>query len=90
MGDSERLIKLTLDGLIGPIEVLGEDYPGQVPMTPFRGLLSDDEIAAVLTYVRNAFGNRASVITPAQVEAVRASTANRQGYYTADELLQNR
>ena len=90
LGDSERLIKLTLDGLIGPMEVLGESYPGQVPMTPFRDLLSDDEIAAVLTYVRNAFGNQASAITPAQVEAVRADTATRQGYYTADELLQNR
>ena len=90
VGDSERLIKLTLDGLMGPIEVLDESYPGQVPMTPFRGLLSDNEIAAVLTYVRNAFGNRASPITPAQVEAVRANTATRQGFYTADELLQNR
>ena len=89
-GIQSGLIKLTLDGLIGPIEVLGESYPGQVPMTPFRNLLSDDEVAAVLTYVRNAFGNQASAITPAQVESVRVNTATRQGYYTADELLQNR
>ncbi len=87
LGDSERLIKLTLDGLMGPITVLGQDYPGQVPMTPFRNLLSDDEVAAVLTYVRNAFGNQASAIHPNQVKAVRARTANRQGYYTAEELL---
>ncbi len=67
-GSEERLIKLTLNGLLGPIEVKGSKYPGQVPMTQFRGL-SDDEIAAVLTYVRNAFGNKASVITPAKVKA---------------------
>ena len=87
LGDSERLIKLTLDGLIGPITVLGQDYSGQVPMTPFRNLLTDEETAAVLTYVRNAFGNRASAIRPDQVETVRNNTANRRGYYTAEELL---
>lgn len=86
VGDSERLIKITLDGLIGPITVLGQDYPGQVPMTPFRNLLNDREVAAVLTYVRNAFGNRASAIRPSQVETIRASTADRQGYYTLSEL----
>ena len=47
--DEERLIKLTLKGLIGPITVKGVKYPGQVPMTPFEYLLKDEEIAAVLT-----------------------------------------
>lgn len=87
IGSPERLIKLTLHGLMGPIEVRGESYPGQVPMTPFGGLLSNEEVAAVLTYVRNAFGNEASAITPEQVEAVRAATANRTSFYTAEELL---
>lgn len=87
LGSPERLIKLTLHGLMGPIEVRGESYPGQVPMTPFGGLLSNEEVAAVLTYVRNAFGNEASAITPEQVEAVRAATANRTSFYTAEELL---
>ena len=86
-GDTERLIKLTLDGLIGPIEVLGETYPGQVPMTPFRNLLTDEEIAAVLTYVRNAFGNNALAVTPDQVAAVRATTADREGFYQSEELM---
>ncbi len=87
LSNSERLIKLTLDGLIGPITVLGQEYPGQVPMTPFRNLLTDEEVAAVLTYVRNAFGNSASPIRPEQVATIRMSTADRRGYYTADELL---
>jgi len=87
-GSPERLIKVTLDGLIGPMTVNGIQYTGQVPMTPFRNLLTDDEIASVLTYVRNAFGNRASAITPQQVEAIRESTSDRQGYYKADELMQ--
>ena len=51
-GDSDRLIKLTLKGLMGPIEVLERKYPGQVPMTPFEHMLNDEEIASVLTFVR--------------------------------------
>ena len=46
--DDECLIKLTLKGLIGPMNVKGVKYPGQVPMTPFEHSLKDDEIAASL------------------------------------------
>lgn len=87
LGNEERLIKLTLKGLFGPIEVLGEQYPGNVPMTPYEGLLDDDEVAAVLTFIRNHFGNRASVIEPELVKKVRASIAPDQGFYNPEELL---
>jgi mono/diheme cytochrome c family protein/glucose/arabinose dehydrogenase len=86
-GDANRLIKLTLHGLMGPLEVNGKKYDGQVPMTPFAGILKDDEIAAVLTYVRNHFGNKASAITPEQVAEVRAATKDRAMFYQTDELL---
>jgi len=86
VGDEERLIKLTLKGLYGPIEVMGQSYPGLVPMTPFGGLLNDEEIAAVLTFVRNAFGNQAPPVAPATVARVRAATANHTGFYTPAEL----
>lgn len=85
-GDEERLIKLTLKGLYGPIEVLGKTYPGQVPMTPFGGMLNDEEVAAVLTYVRNSFGNKASVVAADQVKAVREAIQDKEGFYTAEEL----
>ena len=85
--DPERLIKLTLNGMYGPIRVLNRDYDGKVPMTAFGKLLDDEEIAAVLTYVRNTFDNKSSVITPEMVEKVRAETAEQDGFYTADELL---
>ncbi len=88
LGNEERLIKLTLNGLLGPIEVLGRQYPGQVPMTPFGGLLDDEEVAAVLTYVRNSFGNEAPAITPEKVAEVRASIADDTGYYSPAELLE--
>jgi mono/diheme cytochrome c family protein len=85
LGDEERLIKLTLHGLIGPIEVKGVKYPGVVPMTPFK-MLSDDEIADVLTFVRNAFGNKAAPVTRDAVSKVRAATKGREIFYQASEL----
>ncbi len=86
-GNEERLIKLTLHGLLGPIEVKGKAYPGQVPMTAFKAL-NDHEIAAVLTFVRNAFGNQATPIAPDQVSAVRAATQNQPSFYDPAALLQ--
>ncbi|PHI19357.1 dehydrogenase [Lewinellaceae bacterium SD302] len=86
-GDTERLIKLTLNGLYGPIEVLGKKYPGQVPMTPYGGMLNDREIADVLTFVRNAFSNRSSVIQPEEVARVRETTKDKEGFYSPEELL---
>lgn len=87
LGSEDRLIKLALKGLLGPIEVSGKKYPGQVPMTPFGGLLNDNEMAAVLTYVRNAFGNQGSAILPERVKKVRAATESKQDFYSPDQLL---
>ncbi len=86
-GDPERLIKLTLHGLMGPMEVNGKKYNGQVPMTPFGGILSDQEIANVLTYVRNSYGNKAASITPEQVKKVRDATKGQQGFFQVEQLL---
>ena len=86
-GDSDRLIKLALYGLMGPLEINGKKYDGQVPMTPFGGMLKDDEMAAVLTFVRNSFGNQADPIKPAQVKAIRDANPGRLMFYMTDELL---
>ncbi|MGB3800068.1 MAG: PVC-type heme-binding CxxCH protein [Lewinella sp.] len=87
-GDKDRLIKLVMHGLYGPLEVNGKPYNGQVPMTAYGGLLSNEEMAAVLTYVRNAFGNEASMVKPEEVDQVRAATAGRNQMYRAGELLE--
>ncbi len=87
-GNEERLIKLTLNGLYGPMQVMGISYDGQVPMMPFKDLLNDEEIAAVLTYVRNAFGNKAPIVQPQTVKAIREKTKDKDGFYTPAELLE--
>jgi hypothetical protein len=56
-------------------------------MTPYGGLLNDKEIAAVLTYVRNSFGNQAPAISPEKVKAIRANTVNQKDIYNVSTLL---
>ncbi len=89
LGSDDRLIMLTLKGLMGPIRVKGVDYPGQVPMTPYEGLLNDDEVAAVLSYIRNDFGNKGKMISPQTVARVRQQIKDKKGFYTAEELLKS-
>lgn len=86
-GSDERLIKLVMKGMLGPIEVNNKKYPGQVPMTPFGNLLKDEEIAAVLTYVRNSFGNTGTAISPEKVKQVRKKIENKKDFYSPEQLL---
>ncbi|MCA9165867.1 MAG: cytochrome c, partial [Planctomycetales bacterium] len=89
-GSEDRLIKMALHGMWGKITVHGKTYDpalGVPPMTAFRNLLKDDELAAVLTFVRNTWGNSASTITPESVKRVRAETSDRTTFWIPDELL---
>jgi mono/diheme cytochrome c family protein len=67
--------------------VEGKNYEGMVPMTPFEGMLNDQELAAVATYVRNSFGNKASVISPEKVKEVRAKLKGTKAFYQSKKLL---
>lgn len=68
-GPAEVMIDIVLNGLSEEIEVNGDKY-----VTPMAALphIKDDEIAAILTYVRSNFGNEASAVTAEEVAAVRA------------------
>lgn len=86
-GSEDRLIKIILKGFMGPIEVNGKSYEGQVPMTPFEGLLKDQEVAAIATYIRNSFGNKASVVQPEKVAQIRAAVKKKKDFYQSSKLL---
>jgi mono/diheme cytochrome c family protein/glucose/arabinose dehydrogenase len=89
-GDEERLIKLTLKGLWGPITVKGVTYDpktGVPPMMGFGPLLNDQELAGVLTYVRNSFGNQAPAVKPETVAKIREATKDKTDFYSPEELL---
>lgn len=89
-GSEDRLIKMTLHGVWGKMIVNGKTYDpsrGVPPMTAFRSLLNDEELAAVLTFVRNTWGNKASVVSPASVKRIRQETKERSTFWKPDELL---
>lgn len=74
LGDKKALAKIVLNGLQGgEIEIDGDNFHN--PMPAQSGLLTDLQIADVLTYVRNSFGNKASAVTPAEVAVVRKQLA---------------
>jgi mono/diheme cytochrome c family protein len=84
-GPPARMIRIPLAGLTGPITVHGQEY--NLTSMPAMGAgLTDEQLAAVLTYIRQSFGNKASEITPEQVKAVRAQVGNRTQPWTVPEL----
>jgi glucose/arabinose dehydrogenase/mono/diheme cytochrome c family protein len=67
--EKEQGIRVLLKGLKGPVRIKGVLYNNVMPGHSF---LTDDQIAQVLTYVRNNFGNKSSIITAAEVKTVRS------------------
>lgn len=70
-GDKTRLIGIILNGLKGEITVNGQVYKTAMPDHQY---LNDDQVAAVLTYLRSNFGNDADSVTAAEVAAIRNGT----------------
>ena len=83
-GSEERIIRIVLQGLSGPITVEGKEYNNA--MTPLGSVLKDEQIANVLSYVRQEWGNSAPEVKAETVARVRAETASRTQPWTAAEL----
>jgi mono/diheme cytochrome c family protein len=69
-GNKEPLIKIILKGLSTHMDIDGESYSNNMP--PFEWL-KDQQIADVLTYIRNNFGNKESAVVKTEVQKVRSS-----------------
>ncbi|MSR41988.1 MAG: c-type cytochrome, partial [Phycisphaerales bacterium] len=83
LGEPGRLIRIVLHGLEGAVEVDGVRY-NQAMQVP--ALSSDEDIAAVLTYMRSAWGNNAEPVDAAMVRQVREQTKGRARSWTVEEL----
>jgi len=83
-----RLIRIPLVGVTGPIKVKGTEW-NLTTMTSWAAPLTDDQMAALMTYIRNSWGNKASIVTPEEVVKVRADlkAKNKASQYTVEELL---
>ena len=85
LGDAALPVKIVLNGLHGPVEVDGRTFNLEMP--PQGGTLPDEQIAAILTFVRSSWGNKAAAVTPEFVKATREANAERKTAWTAEELL---
>src|SRR5205823_5800863 len=81
-GHADYVSNVLLHGLTGPID--GKTYVGQIMVS--QAQQPDEWIAAVASYVRNAFTNSAGFVSPSQIAAVRARTALRSAAWTYPEL----
>ncbi|MBI2060261.1 MAG: nitrite reductase, copper-containing [Nitrospirae bacterium] len=68
LADKPRSIHIVINGMKGPIQVNGQDYNAEMP----RLNLGDGDVASILTYVRNAWGNKGDMVTPEEVAEERA------------------
>ena len=89
-GSEERLIRVLLHGLNGPIQVKGNPYNGAMPafgkVTGGGYNWSDEKIAHVLSYIRHDWGNNAEFITKEKVTEVLKAESARAKPWTQDEL----
>lgn len=83
LGTPKRLIRIVLNGVRGTIEVEGRTF--RLDMPSMR-VFNDDQLAAILTYIRREWDNNGSPITPTEVKSIRAATADRQDAWTEKEL----
>jgi mono/diheme cytochrome c family protein len=79
-----RLVRIVLNGLNGPITVKGQAYSSQMPAMG-EGL-SDREIADLLSYLRNSWGNKASIVKEAQVKPIASEVRGKPQWNPADLL----
>lgn len=87
-GDEQRVVRILLSGLSGPVKVKGNTF--SVSAMPAFGPggygWSDEKISYVLSYVRSAWGNKAPIIKPETVAAIRAKVGQRKAWSEAELL----
>ncbi|MEA3188837.1 MAG: hypothetical protein QOD99_2667 [Chthoniobacter sp.] len=84
-GGSQRLAMILLKGLIGPVKVSGTQYNGAMPA--WEKTLTDKKIAAILTYIRQEWGNQAPEVTVEHMTAARKELAGRSESFTEADIL---
>jgi mono/diheme cytochrome c family protein len=80
-----RLAHIPLMGLSGNLKVGGKDW--NLAMAPMGATLSDSDLAAVLTYIRSSWGNKAPEVTPDDIKKVRKEIGEHPQPMTGDELM---
>ena len=85
LGDKYALIKILLNGFSERVDIEGDPYSNNMPAHNF---LKDNEVADVLNYIRNSFGNKASAVKPAEVKLVRREYCKKTDHNNDNVLKQ--
>lgn len=88
-GKDEVFAKILLHGITGPITVNGIKYetPAEMPALYVNPMFTDEKIADIMTYTRNAWSNKAAPVSPDLIKKLRKETADRSGRpYTEKDL----
>ena len=90
-GDKDRLAAIVLYGLTGPVSVNGKLYKapeinGDMPGIGQNKEFSNDDIAQILSFVRQSWNNKASKVSAEDVNVVRQRTKGRENPFTAEEM----
>jgi len=83
-GSKERMIRIVLHGLQGPIEVHGKKWE---LIMPGLSVFDDEQIASIMTYVRREWGHTASPVDPSEVRSIRTQYPGREDMWTVKDLL---
>jgi mono/diheme cytochrome c family protein len=83
----ERLARIVLQGLRGSITVADKEYNLEMPA---MGFFDDQDIAAILTYIRAAWGKPAESVSQETIGKIRTQTRERTDSWTVEELLGSR
>jgi mono/diheme cytochrome c family protein/glucose/arabinose dehydrogenase len=91
LGDERRLALILLQGLEGPVEVNGRmyDQPEILPVMPAHSIMDDGAITAIMTYIRNEWGNDAGPVKKGIVGNTRFTSQGRVVPWTPQELNQH-
>jgi mono/diheme cytochrome c family protein len=83
-GNPDRMMRIPLYGLSGPITVKGQEW--NLAMPAMGAALSSEDLSAVLTYIRSSWGNQASAISAEQLQAIKTKVGSRSQPFSASEL----
>lgn len=83
-GSVERLARIAINGVRGPIQVGDRRYGLDMPAL---GALGDEQLAAIFTYIRREWGHTSAPVEPDTIKKIRAAVANRNDAWTQPELL---
>ena len=84
LGPEQRLVRIVLHGLTGPLSVKGRTYRLDMPAL---SVFNDDQVASILTYIRREWEHNAAPVDPETVKAIRTATADRHEAWLGEQLI---